>query len=127
MHSVLLNPIIADYNIKGTPIQRVEQMPDVGVTMDPKMGFALRRELAKKKADNNLGILKRNFFKALSMDNTKLLYGSLVRSQLEYAIIIWSLCTTRHKEQLKCAQKQDVIFLHKNKINSPKENLNLSS
>lgn len=83
------NPIIANYNIKGNPIQRVEQISDLGLTMDTKMSFALHRELAKKKADNNLGFVKRECYKALNMDNAKLLYGSLVRSHLEYANVIW--------------------------------------
>lgn len=74
---------MAEYNIKGIPIQRVEQMSDLGVTMDPKLSFALHREVVKKKADNHLGFVKRESYKALNMDNAKLLYGSLVRLHLE--------------------------------------------
>ena len=111
------NPIMANYNIKGTTIQRVDQIPDLGVTMDPKMSFTLHRELVKKKANNNLGFVKRECYKALNLDNAKLLYGSLVRSHLEYANIIWSPYTSTHKKQIESTQKQAVIFLHKDNIN----------
>ena len=89
--------------------------------MDPKMSFALHREMVKKKADNNLGFVKRECYRALNTDNAKLLYGSLVRSHLEYANVIWSPYASSHKEQIESTQKQAVIFLHGDNINR-KEN-----
>lgn len=77
----------------------------------------MHRELAKKKADNNLGFVKRECYKALNIDNAKLLYGSLVRSHLEFANLIWSPHTLTHKQQMESTQKQAVIFLHKDNIN----------
>ena len=94
----LRNPIIPHYNIKGTVIQRVEQMSDLGVTMDPKLSFALHREFVKKNANNNPGFVKRECYKTLSMDNAKLLYGSLVRSHLEFENVIWSPYASSQKE-----------------------------
>lgn len=43
------SPIIATYYIKGEPVERVTEMPDLGVRMDSKMNFLSHMEYAKKK------------------------------------------------------------------------------
>lgn len=111
------SPIIANYNIRGVNIERVNETSDLGVTMDPKLCFALQREIAKKKADNCLGFVKRESYKALNIDNARLLYGALVRPHLEYASVIWSPYASSHNEQMESTQKQAVIFLHRDNIN----------
>lgn len=102
-------PIIATYNIKGEPIERVTEMPDLGVRMDSKMSFLSHMEFAKKKG-------------MLNVDNTKLLYSTLVRSHLEYANIIWSPAAECHKKFLESTQKQAVIFINKDNINRKENN-----
>lgn len=56
------------------------------------------------------------------MQNAKLLYGSLVRSDLKYANVIWPPYASTHKEQIESTQKQAVIFLHKDNINREENN-----
>ena len=111
-----LLPITADYYIKGTLIDRVEEMRDLSVLMDPKVSFVLQREFAKKKADNALGV-KRECFKTLNMDIAKLLYGALLRPHLEFTNVIWSPYATSHISQIESTQKQAVIFMHRDNIN----------
>lgn len=110
-------PITANYNNKGVQIERVEEMSDLGVDMDPKLSFASHRERVKKKADNCLGFVKRQCYKTLNMDNAKLLYKSLVRSHYWNLFVIWSPYASSHKEHIESTQKQAVIFLHKDNIN----------
>lgn len=111
------NPILATYYIKGSPVKRVNEMPDLGVLMDKKLSFVPHMEFVKKKSDSSLSFVKRECYKSLNMDNAKLLYNTLVRSHLEYANIIWSPSAGTHKTFIESTQKQAVIFLHKDYMN----------
>lgn len=111
------NPILENYYIKGKLVERVGEMPDLGVKMDSKLNFAAHRDYIKAKADGCLGFVKRECYKALSKENAKLLYETLVRSHLEYANVIWSPYTLGHKEFIESTQKQAVMFMHGDNIN----------
>ena len=115
------SPIIVTYYIKGEPVERVTEMPDLGVRMDQKMNFLSHMEYAKK-ADYCLSFVRRESFKALNVDNAKLLYNALVRSHIEYAIVIWSPAAECHKKFLESTQKQAVIFINKDNINREENN-----
>ena len=117
----LRNPIIVTYTIKGQPIERVYETTDLGIRTDPKMIFLAHMEYSKMKADNCLGFVKRESYKKLSVENSKLLYETLVRPHLEFANVIWSPSAATHRNLIESKQKQAVIFLHKDNINR-KEN-----
>lgn len=108
--------IKANYNIKGIPIERVDEIRDLGVIMDQKLSFTSHIEFAKKKADNCLAFVKRECYKTLNFDNAKLLYGSLVRSHLEFANVIWSPFHSTHRNRVESTQKQAVIFIRKDNM-----------
>lgn len=82
--------IRATYTIRGHPIERVEEIRDLGVIMDSKLSFNSHREFIKSKADNKLAFIKRECHKTFKLDNAKLLYRALVRSHLEFASFIWT-------------------------------------
>lgn len=109
--------IKASYSIKGVQIERVDEIRDLGVIMDPKLSFHPQIEFAKRKADNCLAFVKRECYKTLKLDNAKLLYGSLVRSHLEFANVIWSPYHSSHKRFIESTQKQAVIFINKDNLN----------
>lgn len=79
-------------------MDRVNEMRDSGIIMEPKLNFNSHREYVKKEADGKLAIVKRECFKALNLDNAKLLYGSLARSHLEFGSVIWSPYQPTHKK-----------------------------
>lgn len=87
-------------------------MRDLGVIMDPKLSFTSHMEYAKRKADNKLDFVKRECYKTFKLDNAKILYGSLVRSHLEFASAIWSPFHLIHRDMVESTQKQAVIFMH---------------
>ena len=64
-------------------------MKDLGVTIDPELTFKDHIYDKINKAYQMLGIIKRNF-KDLDKFSFILLYKSIVRSQLEYATVVWS-------------------------------------
>ena len=80
-----------DYEIKGSIVRRVEEIMDLGVLLDKKLEFDSHIEMICCKAYCMLAYIKR---KAKEFDNmwvTQALYITLVRSILEYALLIWML------------------------------------
>lgn len=114
-------PIMQDYFVNGVKIDRVFEHRDLGVIMDPAMKFSLHREYVKRKSMSALYFVKRVCSKKFDMDTAKLLYYALVRSNLDFASIIWSPHDKLHINFIESVQRQAVIFLHRDYINR-KEN-----
>lgn len=89
------------------------------------MNFNTHIELIKKKAKGALQFVKRqsHFF---DMDIIKILYTSLVRSNLEFACSIWSPHQKEKKISCESTQKQMVIFMKGDHLNRSENNYILS-
>jgi len=73
-------------------LEHVQHIKDLGITFDVKLNFSLHiTDKVNKLANSILGIIKRNF-RYLSQEFFDMLYEALglVRSQLEYANVVWS-------------------------------------
>lgn len=114
--------IEATYYIDGHPIERVNEIRDLGVIMDKKLSFLPHMEYARNKAKNMLAFVKRESFKSFNVDTAKLLYGSLVRSNLEFASSIWLPYHESNVMSIESVQKQAVLFLHGDNINRSENN-----
>lgn len=110
-------PIIANYTIKGQLIDRVYEMRDLGVIMDPKLSFHSHMEYVKKKADSMWAFARRECYKSFNMDIAKTLYGSLIRSNLEFASCIWSPSDLSHKNFIESTQRQAIIHINRENMN----------
>ena len=64
-------------------------MKDLGVIFDTELNFVQHCKEKINTAYSYLGIIKRNFI-YLDEDDIVMLYKSLVRSHLEYAISVWN-------------------------------------
>ena len=106
------NPIMSDYFIDGQQIKRVTQIRDLGVYMDPKLSFTIHHEFVKQKSTIMLHLVKRLCKNKFDLDNAKLLYFALVRSNLEFASAIWSPRNITHTNFIESVQRQAVIYLH---------------
>ena len=80
-------------------------MKDLGVIIDDNLNFKEHIYDKIKLANQILGIIKRNF-KDLSRDSFILIYKSIVRSQLEYAVQIWNPYKLSLIEDLEKVQKR---------------------
>lgn len=78
-----------DYSIDGILLQKVEQVKDLGVLMDPKLTFDLHRTSAIARANRQLGFICKIAKDFRNPYCLKSLYCSLVRPILEYAAIVW--------------------------------------
>ena len=84
------NPFHFCYEINGTVIRRVTKMRDLGVTFTENLSFNRHIDIVVAKAYSMLGFVKRMCRNFNNVDTLKSLYFAYVRSQLEYASVVWS-------------------------------------
>src|SRR5215469_15369369 len=78
-----------NYFIEGSILQAASEEKDLGVTVDKTLKFSKQCAEAVKRANNMLGYIARNFeYKPKNV--ILLLYKSLVRPHLEYAVQLWN-------------------------------------
>lgn len=116
------NTILADYFIRGQKIDRVDEIRDLGVIMDRQLNFNSHNEYVKKKADAALGFVRRQCRTNFSTETSKLLYTSLVRSNLEFASVVWTPHNNDKISLIESVQKQSTIFLTREYINRADNN-----
>ena len=78
------------YHLDNSALEKVDSIKDLGVIFDCKLKFDIHIIDKVNKANRMLGIIKRNF-KFLSPDAFVMLYKSLIRSHLEYAVSVVSI------------------------------------
>ena len=70
-------------------ISASQKEKDLGVIMSNDLKWADQVNQVVNKANRMLGII-RNTFKSFNFDSFKLLYQSLVRPHLDYAVSVWN-------------------------------------
>lgn len=101
-----------DYYINSEIIPRTEIMRDLGVMFDPKLNFTSHIEFITNKARAMLAFVKRNTYKTMNANVAKMLYYAFVRSNLEFANIVWMPHHQNHINMIESIQKQFVKFIH---------------
>jgi Reverse transcriptase (RNA-dependent DNA polymerase)/Endonuclease-reverse transcriptase len=86
-------------------LERVQSMKDLGVYFDSDLSFKEHIYEKINKAYQMIGIVSRNF-KGIDKDSFKLIYKSLIRSQLEYASVIWNPYKKYLVDDLEKVQKR---------------------
>ena len=109
-------PILHTYCINSSPLQRVTEVRDLGVILDPKLTFSAHINNVVSKANRSLGLLIRSFKTGLprqKFDRRALLvaYFANVRSILEYGSIIWSGAAKTHLKRLERVQHKFLMWL----------------
>ncbi|KXJ80937.1 hypothetical protein RP20_CCG022795 [Aedes albopictus] len=86
----LKHPFRFDYHINGTILQRVEEVVDLGVTLDPKLTFNKHYSSIIAKANRQLGFIAKIAKDFTDPHCLKSLYCALVRPILETASVVWT-------------------------------------
>lgn len=91
------NYIVGKYHLKNTEITKVESIKDLGITFDHKLRFNEQVLNIIAQSRKLIGYIFSQWREITQLETYVLLYKTLVRSKLEYAIIIWysSPCTLR--------------------------------
>ena len=77
-----------DYEIESRPLIKSNHEKDLGIYIQSNLKWDLQVRNCTAKANRTLGLIRKSF-KYLNRDNLKLLYTSLVRPHIEYAVSSW--------------------------------------
>lgn len=105
------NFINHQYLIGGFPLTRVNEISDLGVLMDRRLDFSHHILSLTLKASKLLGFLCRSVKSFNDVHTIRLLYLSLVRSNLEYCSQIWSPFYVHYIELIEKIQNKFAKFL----------------
>lgn len=113
------NTIIFNYSIFGLPLPLVSNKKDLGVIFDSKLNFSHHTQMIKNKTMRNLGFIKITCHSFNDPTALKTLVRSLVRSNLEYCLLIWSNKTLKQNETIESVQNDYLRFIAF-KFNNPR-------
>lgn len=93
------------YKLNAETLQEVHEIRDLGVIIDSKLKFKAHIDAIVAKSAKMLGFLKRNAKGFLSNRTKVILFNSLVRSQLEFASIIWNPNYATYSQRIENIQR----------------------
>ena len=99
-------PIVYEYMIEGSQLERVTVVKDLGVELDTKLTFQHHYSSILSKANRNLGFIMRlakNFRDPYCL---RALYFSLVRSVLDTASVVWSPFSVSWSSRIETVQRK---------------------
>ena len=105
------NIIDATYSLDGSLIQSVTSCKDLSVTVSSDLSWTQHYNNITAKAYHQLGLIRRTFNSSISVNAMKLLYISLVRSQLTYCSQIWRPQLIRDIKALEKVQRRATKFV----------------
>lgn len=103
-------PIIFEYSIFDTPIERVQCVKDLGVLLDSQLTFSHHIAYIVDKASRTLGFVFRTAKNFTDIYCLKALYCSLVRATLEYGSAVWSPNYNNGCERIESVQRRFLRF-----------------
>lgn len=103
-----LQPISFHYSLSGQTLERVSQVKDLGVLLDRELTFRMHYEDIISRANKLLGFIFKiadGFRDPLCM---KSLYCALVRSILEFAVVVWCPYSRIWVDRIEAIQRKFV-------------------
>ena len=89
------------YSLGGTPLEYIESEKDLGVMVTSSLDWKEQCSKVLSKANQKLGMARRNCYFVIDSNRRRVLYLTLVRSQFEHCSIIWRPVT---KTQINCLE-----------------------
>ena len=112
------SPIMYNYTLNDTVLERRFETRDLGVILDAKLTFAPHVDSVVSKANRMLGLLIRSMQRPRFRRNSRLdhralicAYNAHVRSLLEYGSVIWAGAADTHLKRLERVQHKFLIWL----------------
>lgn len=100
------NPVIYNYKLHGTDVQRVDHVKDLGVILDSQLTFKRHVSYVVDKASRTLGFIFRIAKDFTDVHCLRSLYCSLVRSTLEYCSAVWHPYYQNGMERIESVQRR---------------------
>ena len=99
------------YSVGDSQLDYVESEKDLGVDMTPKLSWIVQCNRLYSKANQQLGMIKRNAFFVTDVRKRRSLYIALVRSQFEHCSVIWRPTGSSLTSKLECIQKRSLKWI----------------
>ena len=104
------NNVSTNYNFGNHTFEHVNQHKDLGVLIDQKLKFNEHIEAITSKATAALGFLKRFCFDLRDHQTLKVLFYTLVQSQLEYCSVVWMPYYDIYKRKIESILRQFTMY-----------------
>ena len=104
------SPLTFQYHLKGIQLSEEHSTKYLGVDLQDNLLWNQHIHQITKKANNMLGFLKRNLYKASSKTKTTA-YNTLVRSKLEYCSTVWSPYRQGQIHKVEMVQRRAARFV----------------
>lgn len=123
-------PIMHTYTMRGDDLLSVASKAYLGLELHERLSWKSHVDAVTNKASRTLGFIRRNLGRQCPTEVKKLAYISLVRSQLEYASVVWDPNKRNQIDQLEKVQRRALRFICGNyqrdaSVTSMREQLNL--
>ena len=109
-----VNPIVYTYTMNHSPINSVESISDLGVTISRDLSFSNHIHNIIKKANRRLWLVKRALGFSAPVKCKLQAYVSFVRPILEYCSIIWSPSSKEYLMSVESVQKHATNYILNN-------------
>ena len=103
-------PLLFDYSIDSELLQRVDSIRDLGVLLDKSLDFKSHIENIIAKSCSMLGFVKRICWDLTKLKAITSIYCAHVRSNLEYASVVWFPGCANKVNSIESIQKKFVLF-----------------
>jgi hypothetical protein len=104
--------IFTEYCMKGERLNSYEQVKDLGVLFQRDLSFVDQIQSTSAKANRNMGILMRHSKYFCNVSTIKTLYFSLVRSNMDFASVVWAPIGKEISKALERTQKRFLRYLY---------------
>jgi hypothetical protein len=104
-------PIFHPYLLSDTMLERVFAVKDLGFHLTPSLSFQNHINITIGKALKVLGFIKRNITNFTSIPCLRVLYFTLVRSILEYGMVVWHPYLAKDQLRLDRVQNHFLAYV----------------
>jgi hypothetical protein len=113
-HSIIFSrsriPSNRTYSFDGSTLARVTQIKDLGIHFTSSLSFCQHIDLTVARSLKVLGFIKRNTKLFTSISCLRSLYFALVRSILEFGVVIWHPYHAKDQHRLERVQNRFLSF-----------------
>lgn len=100
-----------NYTLNGQVITRVDEVRDLGVTIDARFKFTIHIQKIISAARQTIGFIKRISSERFDRSVLRLLFTAYVRSKLEFGSVIWDPYQQIYRNEIESVQKGFLIYL----------------
>ena len=104
-------PLRSSFILNGNVLEEVDEFRDLGLLTNHHLSWNSHVDAITNKANRILGLLRRTCRGWKDTETLKVLYCTLVRSQVEYGSVVWSPYTSRNVDKLERIQRRGTKFI----------------